>query len=197
MSHAPISLSPTPEQLADATAQGGGLTSAHVPVPGNGSRWSQGYYIEVTKLGRIKLPFGDAYLWVICEAGGGYFSKTDYLSRATYFDSYDSAQGFLDVFDFIQGHVIAGTRQKGRSLSNSFDRHVLFHLWMHNVFDHFPKGVFTWKTQLSGLLREKSPALDRPSISMEPSSPAKSKSGSKPEASSSCAPSTSPQLYLW
>lgn len=117
------------------------------------------YYLELSKLGTIEVPFGQAYLWIVCEPAGGYFSKTDYLNRATYFESQRTAREFLEVFPFIHGTITAGQAPAGRSLANSFDRHVLYHLFRHDVFIHFPQGVRTWKTQLSGPLQARLSAL--------------------------------------
>jgi hypothetical protein len=156
------------------------------------------YFIELTHLAHIEMPFGDAYLWIVCEQGGGYFSKTDYMNRATYFESRQRAEEFLEVFPFIKGKVVTGDAPARRYLFNSFERHVLFHMYLHNVFDSFPQGALSWKTLLSGLLLEKSSASDPPSASMASNCPEKPKSSSKASAASSLpAPSESPQLFLW
>jgi hypothetical protein len=186
----PITLSPTLEQM-DA-ANGASIPDSSVR---HDARYA--WYIELTRLGHIQMPFGEAYLWVICEWAGGYFSKTDYLSRGTHFETERCAREFLEVFPFIQGHVIQGLAPERRSFSNSFERYVLFHLWSHGVFSHFSKGIELWTTQLSGLLQAKSQASGLPSHSMESKCPTKSRSGLKPEASSFCEPLDSLQMSLW
>jgi hypothetical protein len=174
----PIALSPSVEQMV-------GDAAGRYQSQGRGHGQGQAYFIELTRLGTMELPFGDAYLWIICETAGGYFSKTDYLSRATFFASQERAREFLEVFTFVQGRVVAGQPPERRSSANSFERSVLFHLWLHNVFNHFPQGALTWKTQLSGLLQEKSPASDLPSTSTASNSPTASKCASKPLPASS------------
>jgi len=184
----PMTLSPTLEQMDSLPG------ASEVSAPRD-SRYA--WYIEVMRLGHIQMPFGDAYLWVICEWAGGYFSKTDYLSRATHFETQQCACEFLEVFPFIEGRVIQGLAPERRSLLNSFERYVLFHLFSHGVFSHFAKGIELWTTQLSGLLQAKSQALDLPSHLMESNNPTRSRSGSKPEGSSFCEPLDSLQMSLW
>jgi len=161
-------------------------------------RWV--HFIELTRLGTIKMPFGDAYLWIICEVGGAYFSKTDYMWRAMYFEAEQTAQEFLEVFPFVQGKVFAGLhpdRHERRSLSNSFEKNLLFHLFSYGVLSHFQKGLQLWTPLLSGLLQAKSQASDPPSRLTELKCPTASKSVLNLAASFSSEPSDSPQLSLW
>jgi hypothetical protein len=184
-SSTPISLSPDIEMI---------LAEPASPVSASRSPWV--WFIELTHLAHIEMPFGEAYLWIVCESGGGYFSKTDYLSRATYFESEQRAREFLEVFPFVKGTVFQAAPYERRYLSNSFERSVLFHLWFHRVFNYFPQGVLQWKTLLSGLLRAKLLELAPPSPSTALKCPTESRSNSKARAaSSSPEPSDCPLLF--